>query len=142
MGEDVEAGGADERKAGGPSPKVQLVAAFAASFVVAWIGVATSIWQLALVAGVVGGACASSVKVGASGGLLGVLGAWGVNAALSLLTKQVGTLMEQLGSYILGSPGMGFVLVLLALLVGAAFGMLGGAVGGGVRALLAKPPQD
>lgn len=89
----------------------------------------SKLWWFALIAGLLGGVFhKKSVKAVLYGGLTVALG-WFTFVLIELIATNVNILLDQLGVFILGDTGMGTVLILIVVLVGFIFGMLGGYMG-------------
>ncbi len=106
-----------------------------AGFIVAFLATFTSFWQLAIVAGIIGGIFCIKTKLGALVGSLGVGLAWLVYVIIKALTTQVIALFDQVGSIIIGSTGLGIVFVILVVVIGFLFGLIGGYLGSSIRVL-------
>lgn len=97
----------------------------------------TPLWQLTVVAALIGGFFCTTMKRGAFTGIIGVGSAW----FLYVLMTPIHMLLNQFGALVLGSQGMGWLVLLIIFLVGGLFGFLGGSMGAGIR-LLAFPPSS
>lgn len=104
----------------------------AVSFAVALAGLALGLWQVAALAGLLGGLVARERPVRSA--TLGTLAAWGLVLLYNLAATPAGRVAGALGSA-LGLPG-GLPFVLGSLGVAAALAALGAVVGGGLRPVL------
>ena len=99
------------------------------TFVLGLLFVYTGVWQLAFLAGYVGGFLGKRPRRDFALGFLGVAFAWGSHLLWFYLLYPAGALAS-LFAQILGlSPTFGVVVLLLALLIGGLAGGLGGLVG-------------
>ncbi|MEE9410023.1 MAG: hypothetical protein V3V41_03775 [Candidatus Heimdallarchaeota archaeon] len=108
------------------------------SFILALLFVYTTIWQLSIVAGFIGGLFYKRMKYGAIAGLVGVGTAWLIFVVIDVLSTNVNSLLDQIGSIILGVSGLGWIFILIVILLGFIFGVLSGSIGSAVRMLLKK----
>ncbi len=108
------------------------------SFILALLFVYTTIWQLSIVAGFIGGLFYKRMKHGAIAGLVGVGTAWLIFVVIDVLSTNVNSLLDQIGSIILGVSGLGWIFILIVILLGFIFGVLSGSIGSAVRMLLKK----
>ncbi|MFX0205227.1 MAG: hypothetical protein ACFFDT_04525 [Candidatus Hodarchaeota archaeon] len=90
------------------------------------------LWFLTLLAAIIGGIFCIEMKWGAFSGLIGISFAWFIYFLLNPITK----LADQLGSLIIGSSGMGGLILLFIFLIGGVLGFLGGSIGSGIRMLI------
>jgi len=107
-----------------------------ASFGAAVLFTQTPLWQLALVAGAIGGLLSPRMKWGAIAGCAGTALGWFFYMGINFLTTQSLTLLGQVAEIIFGSASMAGVLILLVTLIGGLLGMLGGSIGSGVYILI------
>jgi hypothetical protein len=114
-----------------PMPLWAMLASFGAALLFAL----TPLWQLALVAGAIGGLLSRRMKWGAIAGCVGTALGWLTYMGINFLTTQSLMLLGQVAGIIFGSISMVGILVLLVTLIGALFGTLGGSIGSGVRIL-------
>jgi hypothetical protein len=112
--------------------KFPAVLGIGSSFVSALVFTLTPFWQLAMLAGFIGGLAFRKMRWGSISAFIGVGLAW----ALYVLARNAMRLMEQIGGIMLGADGQGATVVLLGIMVGSIIGALGGALGSGFRALL------
>lgn len=101
------------------------------SFALAFLFALTPIWHLSLLAGIIGGYFCIEMKWGTLSSFLGVSIAW----LVYILTQNAGQTLDQIGNIILGSGGMGTIVLVLIVLLGGLFGALGGSIGSGIRIL-------
>jgi hypothetical protein len=104
-------------------------------FIFALIFVFTPLWQLSILAGLIGGLFYSKMSKGALMGLAGVTLAWTVYIIIEISSTNVYTLFDQVGGIILGLTGFGWVFIIILILIGGIFGTLGGSFGSGIRIL-------
>ncbi|MHA1731261.1 MAG: hypothetical protein ACTSU5_04925 [Promethearchaeota archaeon] len=121
--------------------KMEPVVATCTSFGIALPLSLTPYWQLALLAGFAGGLICRKMKCGALSGF-GVAAGWLVNFLYKFTTTQSWVVLDQVGGAIFSSSGLGWVVLILACLIGAILGFLGGAIGSGVRILLLGNVDD
>ena len=101
----------------------------------AWALSYTMIWQLVIIAGVVGGLLNNSFRRGSLSGTLGIGLSWLGMMLYDLVASKTYILLDQFGG-LLGLSGMGYIVFIVILLMGVIFGALGGAIGGGLRGLI------
>ncbi|NHJ84412.1 MAG: hypothetical protein FK734_03065 [Asgard group archaeon] len=94
------------------------------------------IWQLSLIAGIIGGAFYLKFKQGALAGTIGVGLGWSLYIIIKVSTTNLETLIDQIGGIILGSMGFGWLFIVAIILMGFVFGALGGTIGSGIRKLI------
>ncbi|MBD3198127.1 MAG: hypothetical protein GF317_23960 [Candidatus Lokiarchaeota archaeon] len=92
----------------------------------------TSIWQLFIIAGIVGGLINKTVKYGAFSGALGVFIQWGLYIIDGLLFKSVYGVLDIFGSFIIG-VGYGWLILILIIFLGFIIGGIGGTIGSSGR---------
>lgn len=93
------------------------------------------IWQLIIIPGIIAGVFNKSLKRGVLSGLSGVTLSWGLYILTGTLTRNVYSLLDQLGGLIFGE-GFGWVFIILILLLAAILGAIGGGIGNGLMALI------
>ena len=93
------------------------------------------IWQLIIIPGIIAGIFNKSLKRGVLGGFLGVTFSWGLYVLVGMFTRNVYSMLDQLGGLIFGE-GFGWVFITLILLLAAIFGAIGGGIGNGLMALI------
>lgn len=93
------------------------------------------IWQLYIIAAIIGGFIAGKDKSrrGVAVGFLGILLAWILYLNINLISGIV--VWDQFFEIWLGSSGLGFLGVFLALIFGSILGVVGGYLGASIRAL-------
>jgi len=116
--------------------KYQVPFAIAVSFLMALLFTLTPLWQLSVLAGILGGLLVSKMKCGAFSGFVGTALAWTVYVLIEVISNQTNVLFDNLGGLIAGTTGLAFWLLLIVILVGGLLGMLGGIMGAGIRALV------
>jgi hypothetical protein len=109
---------------------------FIVCFVFAFIFVFTPVWQLSMLAGVLGGLFYNKMSKGALVGLTGIAAAWVLYIVIELLSSGIYTLLNQIGGIILGMVGYGWIFILVLVLIGIIFGTLGGSLGSGIRIII------
>ncbi|MBD3212356.1 MAG: hypothetical protein GF311_07095 [Candidatus Lokiarchaeota archaeon] len=92
----------------------------------------TSIWQIFIIAGIVGGLINKTVKYGTLSGALGVLIQWGLYIIDGLVFKSVYGVFDIFGSFIIG-VGYGWLILILVLFLGFIIGGIGGIIGSSGR---------
>ncbi len=108
----------------------------AVSFLVAYLAIILSIWQLAVVAGIIGGFFCTKTKLGALIGSLGVGLAWLLYVIIKVITSEIVTLFDQVGTVITGAEGFGMILIVVVVVIGFLFGLFGGYLGSSIRVLI------
>ncbi|MBK5113806.1 MAG: hypothetical protein JJE41_09255 [Candidatus Heimdallarchaeota archaeon] len=119
--------------------KIMFYAAPALGFVIAFALAFTPVWQLAILAGIIAGAFYNEMKKGVVAGLIGVGLGWTLYVIIKTSTSNIETLLNQVGGIILGSSGMGWLFIIAIIILGFAFGTLGGTLGSGSRKLIQPP---
>ncbi len=99
--------------------------AFLSSFLFAL----TSWWQLALLAGILGGIWTPKIGKAVLSGAIGVCFGWGLSVLLKILTQHTQLLLDQIAGLIFEAEGFGFLIIIGILVIGAILGALGGIVG-------------
>ncbi|MHA2288492.1 MAG: hypothetical protein ACXABG_06870 [Promethearchaeota archaeon] len=92
------------------------------------------VWQLIIIPGIIAGIINKSLKYGVFSGFLGVTLAWGLYMMVGMITRNVYSMLDQLGGLIFGE-GFGWVFIVLPLLIAAIFGAFGGGIGNGMMTL-------
>ena len=95
------------------------------------------IWQLIIIAGLIGGFFNKTMKRGTLGGATGVGVFWLIYMVHGIITKNSNVLLDQFGEILIGT-GYGWLIFLIVFLMGILYGALGGAIGSGIKNLL-KP---
>lgn len=93
-------------------------------------------WPLFFVAGIFGGLLCTKMKCGALSAMIGIIISWGIYIIIEIIRNNTIILFDQLGVLITGSTGLGFLLILIVLIVGAIIGLLSGTIGSGIRILI------
>jgi len=119
--------------------KYSLLYGIGVSFIAGFLFALTPYWQLAFVAGFLGGFVNSTQKRGTISGLIGMVLAWAFSIGYYSILNNTYILFDQLGAFILNRNGMGWTLIMIILLIGAAIGALGGIIGAGIHILVIKP---
>ncbi|MCK5045114.1 MAG: hypothetical protein KAS22_00955 [Candidatus Heimdallarchaeota archaeon] len=116
--------------------KIMFYAAPAVGFVIAFALAFTPVWHLAILAGIIAGAFYNKMKQGVVAGLIGVGFGWTLYVIIKISTSNIEALLNQVGGIILGSSGMGWLFIIAVIILGFAFGALGGTLGSGIRKLI------
>ncbi|MEJ2250746.1 MAG: hypothetical protein P8Y97_13970 [Candidatus Lokiarchaeota archaeon] len=93
------------------------------------------IWQLIIIPGIIAGLINKKLRNAVLAGILGVLIFWFLYVINGVFFDNVYPLFDQFGALIMGS-GYGWLLVILILLFGAIFGLLGGYFGNKIFKLI------
>jgi hypothetical protein len=93
----------------------------------------TAIWPLVFLAGFLGGIFVQKVWQGAVIGFLGCLSAWSVYAIIKTTAINTNILFNQIMGIFFSSQNLGWLLIILIILVGGIFGLLGSVIGSGCR---------
>ena len=93
------------------------------------------IWQLVIIPGIIAGIINKSLKRGLLSGVLGVTLSWGLYILVGAISRNVYSMLDQLGGLIFGE-GMGWAFIVLILLLAAIFGAIGGGIGNGLMGLI------
>ena len=115
------------------------------SGILAWVLSITGIWQLVLIAGFAAGVLNYSMGRGSLSGGFGVLAGWGSIILYHIMFDNSTELFMTFGGItaLLGLPALGagvfFAIILASAFV---FGMLGGALGGGLICLIVPKKRD
>ncbi|MHA1688194.1 MAG: hypothetical protein ACTSYC_04625 [Promethearchaeota archaeon] len=110
------------------------------AIIIAGILTLIPLWQLVIIAGIIGGYFNEKMKRSIISGLLGVLIYWTGYAIYYIITINAYTILDQIGALFLGK-GFGWFILLLILGMGALFGALGGAIGNILRILTRKKAE-
>jgi len=105
-------------------------------FIIAFGLAFTPVWQLAFLAGIIGGLFFTEMEKGVVVGLLGVGLGWSGYIVIQIMQSNVMTLIDQVTGIILGNESLGWLIVLIIILVGIILGALGGTLGSGIRKLV------
>ncbi len=106
------------------------------TFIFSFLFTLIPFWPLAFVAAIFGGFLCTKMKCGALSAMIGIIISWGIYIIIGIMRNNTNILFDQLGVLITGSTGLGFLLILVVLIVGAIIGMLGGTIGSGIRILV------
>ena len=106
------------------------------SFLASYLFSLTNVWQLVLLAGIVGGVWSQKALKSVFSGSVGVLLGWGLSIGILSLQQHTNLLVNQIAGLILGSESYGFLLILGVLLIGGILGALGGVIGHSIRILV------
>ncbi len=98
------------------------------------------LWQLVIIAGIVGGYFNVKMKKSILSGALGTLIFWGIYVTYFIITINAYVILDQIGALFI-SKGFGWLILLLILGMGTLFGALGGALGYYIRILRGKKPS-
>lgn len=115
--------------------KYQVLFAMLVSFLMALLFTLTPLWQLSILAGIMGGFLVSKMKCGAFSAFVGTALGWTVYVLINVISNQTHVLFDNLGG-LLGLTGIGFWLIVVVILVGGLLGMLGGIIGAGIRIIV------
>ena len=118
-----------------------------------WIGIGTAFlssflfsltpwWQLALLAGILGGVWSQKTGKALLSGMIGVLMGWGLSVLLKILTQHTNVLLDQITELIFGTEGMGFLVMIGILLIGTILGTLGGIIGNAIHLLIIPKAEE
>lgn len=118
-----------------------------------WIGIGTAFlssflfsltpwWQLALLAGILGGVWSQKTGKALLSGMIGVLMGWGLSVLLKILTQHTNVLLAQIAELIFGIEDMGFLITIGILLIGTILGTLGGIIGNAIRLLIIPKAEE
>ena len=116
--------------------KYQVPIAVVVAFLMALLFTLTPLWQLSILAGVLGGLLVSKMKCGAFSGFVGTALAWSLYVIIEVISNQTQLLFGNLSGLLAGTDRLGSILILVVILVGGLLGMLGGIIGAGIRALV------
>ena len=116
--------------------KYQVPIAVVVAFLMALLFTLTPLWQLSILAGVLGGLFVSKMKCGAFSGFVGTALAWSLYVIIEVISNQTQLLFGNLSGLLAGTDRLGPILILVVILVGGLLGMLGGIIGAGIRALV------
>ena len=89
------------------------------------------IWQLVIIPAIIAGFMNKKLRYSVLSGMIGVTLSWILYILFGLVTRNVLTILDQLGSLFLGE-NLGWVLLVLIILFSAIFGALGGGIGNGL----------
>jgi hypothetical protein len=115
------------------------------SGLLAWVLSLTGIWQLVLIAGFAAGVLNYSMGRGCLSGGIGVLAGWGGIMLYNILTNNSTVLFATFGGItaLLGLPALQAWIFYVIILVSAfLFGILGGALGGGLIRLIVPKKRE
>jgi hypothetical protein len=87
------------------------------------------VWQLIFIAGIAGGIINKKPKFGALSGALGVGLFWILYVIDGVFIKELYGLFDLIGELIIGSSGIGWLILLIIIIMGFLFGLLGGILG-------------
>ena len=93
------------------------------------------IWQLVIIPGIIAGIINKSLKHGVISGSLGVTISWGLYILVGEISRNVYSMLDQLGGLIFGE-GFGWAFIILILILAAFFGAFGGGIGNGLMTLI------
>jgi hypothetical protein len=110
------------------SENEELFIGISVSFIIASIISLIPVWQLIIIPGVIVGALNKTLKKASFTSGIGTLLAWSLYTISGLVIKNTYLIFDQFGALIIGS-GYGWVFMLIILLMGLAFGIIGGALG-------------
>ncbi|MFX0102574.1 MAG: hypothetical protein ACFFCS_23610 [Candidatus Hodarchaeota archaeon] len=103
----------------------------------------TTIWQLCIIAPVIAGfLIKKKARFAWWGGFFGILLAWLTIILYFMATQPVAQLIDILIQIIIGSSGLGFIAVVLALLIGGLVGGTGGFIGFSVSRFFPTKRED
>lgn len=105
------------------------------TFFASYLVILASLWQLTILAAVVGGIFTKKTRIGALIGSAGIGLSWLVYVLMKVMTSQIVELFNQVGIIIVGSDGFGPVFIGIVILLGFVFGLLGGYLGSSIRVL-------
>ena len=114
------------------SENEELFIGISVSFIIASIISLIPVWQLIIIPGVIVGALSKTLKKASFTSGIGTLMAWSLYTVSGLALKNTYLIFDQFGALIIGF-GYGWVFVLIILLMGLAFGIIGGALGYFIR---------
>ena len=114
------------------SENEELFIGISVSFIIASIISLIPVWQLIIIPGVIVGALSKTLKRASFTSGIGTLMAWSLYTISGLALKNTYLIFDQFGALIIGF-GYGWVFVLIILLMGLAFGIIGGALGYFIR---------
>lgn len=106
----------------------ELFIGISVSFIIASILSIIPVWQLIIIPGVIVGALSRTLKQASFTSGIGTLLAWSYYTISGLVLKNTYLIFDQFGALIIGF-GYGWIFVLVILLMGLAFGIIGGALG-------------
>jgi hypothetical protein len=86
------------------------------------------IWQFVIIPGILVGIYNKRFRLAILSGLIGVTAAWNTYILFGIAYNNVYLTLDQFGALLIGS-GYGWLIVLLIILFGALFGLLGGGIG-------------
>ena len=114
------------------SENEELFIGISVSFIIASIISLIPVWQLIIIPGVIVGALSKTLKKASFTSGIGTLMAWSLYTVSGLALKNTYLIFDQFGALIIGF-GYGWVFVLIILLMGLAFVIIGGALGYFIR---------
>lgn len=103
----------------------------------------TTIWQLCIIPPVIAGfLIKKKARFAWWAGFFGILLAWLTFILYFMATQPVAQLIDILIQIIIGSPGLGFIAVVLALLIGGLVGGTGSFIGFSISRFLPSPREN
>ncbi|MHA1194960.1 MAG: hypothetical protein ACTSRH_11750 [Promethearchaeota archaeon] len=86
------------------------------------------VWQLVIIPGIIVGLVIKRIKIAALSSGLGILVSWLIYALFGLISHNLYIILEVFGTLLLG-PGFGWLIIILILVLGFIFGLLGALIG-------------
>jgi len=106
----------------------ELFISISVSFIIASIISFIPVWQLIIIPGIIVGTLSTTLKKASFTSGIGTLIAWSYYTISGLVLKNTYLIFDQFGALIIGF-GYGWIFVLIILLMGLVFGIIGGAIG-------------
>ena len=110
------------------SKNEDLIIGITVSFVLASIISLFPVWQLIIIPGIIAGALGKTLKRASLASGFGTLTAWSLYTISGLILTNINLILDQFGALIIGT-GYSWLFVLIILMMGLLFGILGGALG-------------
>ena len=107
---------------------LELMVGLLVSFCLASLFSTIPVWQLIIIPGIIAGLLNKSLKRAILAGGIGILIAWSLITISGITVKNLYLIFDQFGALIIG-PGFGWLIILIILLMGLIFGILGGMIG-------------
>ena len=123
------------------SDNIDLLIGVIVSFFLASILTFIPVWQLVIIPGFIAGALSKTLKRASLTSGLGTFMAWSLYTLSGLILSNIAIVFDQFGALIIG-PGYAWLFVLIILLIGLVFGLLGGAFGFLIKTVIKDNRQE
>lgn len=123
------------------SENIDLLIEVIVSFFLASILTFIPIWQLIIIPGFIAGALGKTLKRAALTSGLGTVMAWSLYTLSGVIFTSITVIFDQFGALFIG-PGFAWLFVLIILLMGLVFGILGGAFGFLIKTIIKGFKQE